>query len=109
METETSEKIEGLFLFLLEQLPEEAQIATVDLGLYTERTRDIKLKERRGGNKKTALAAETLGFLQSYTHKASDCERRSSKSFPSLQAALLAVGQVQVNVSASLALAELDG
>ena len=40
METETSEKIEGLFLFWLEQLPEEAQIATVDLGLYTECTRD---------------------------------------------------------------------
>ena len=38
--TETSEKIEGLFLFLLEQLPEEAQIGTVDLGLYTESTRD---------------------------------------------------------------------
>ena len=40
METETSEKIEGLFLFWLEPLPEEAQIATVDLGLYTECTRD---------------------------------------------------------------------
>ena len=40
METETSEKIEGLFLFQLEQLLEEAQIATVDLGLCTECARD---------------------------------------------------------------------